>query len=129
MKLGSQTNSLTNHILSRAVIGQPEPALGMGVTLLSWTDRDPGTIVGVFTAAKMIKVREDHATRMDKNGLSESQTYQFRPNHTGHVYTFRQNKSGVWEEVEYNPLTNRYRKTGGHGLRIGERSAYRDPSF
>jgi hypothetical protein len=54
MKLGSQTASLSNHLLSRAVIGEPEVKAGMGVTFLSWTDRDPGTIFRVFTSGLFI---------------------------------------------------------------------------
>ena len=129
MKIGSQTNSLVNHVLSRAVIGQPEPKIGMGATLLCWTDREPATIIGVFKHVKMVKVQTDNYRRTDSNGLSESQTYEYTPNHSGSVHTFRQNKNGGWDEVYLHPETNRYRKTGGHGLRIGERSAYRDPSF
>ena len=34
MQLGKQTASINNHLLSRAVIGQPSPKLGMGATLL-----------------------------------------------------------------------------------------------
>jgi primosomal protein N' len=48
MKLGAQTASLTNHLQSRATIGQPEPTVGMGATLLGWTDRYAGTIVEVL---------------------------------------------------------------------------------
>lgn len=48
MKLGTETASLINHLHSRAVIGQPEPVIGMGVTFLGWTDRSAGTIFRVF---------------------------------------------------------------------------------
>jgi hypothetical protein len=34
MRIGTQTNSLVNHLYSRAVNGQPEPVIGMGATLL-----------------------------------------------------------------------------------------------
>lgn len=132
MKLGSQTNSLTNHILSRAVIGQPEPVVGMGATLLAWTDRHAGTIFHVEKSKSglfFIGVREDKAIRTDKNGMSECQTYDYVPCGGGHVYYFRQTKSGTWEEVRLNDATGRYVKTGGYGLRIGERSEYRDFSF
>ncbi len=129
MRLGLQTNSLTNHVLSRAVIGQPEPVVGMGATILSWTDRSPATIIGVFRETKILHVREDSYRRMDSNGMSESQTYEYFPNPRGYVYIFRQNKQGVWEEVDYNPVTKRHKKNGGHGLRIGERSKYHDFSF
>lgn len=38
MKLGTQTGSTTNYLMS-GVKGQPAPEIGMGVTLLHWTDR------------------------------------------------------------------------------------------
>jgi hypothetical protein len=47
MKLGTHTGSLTNHIYSRAVPITPE--VGMGCTLLSWSDRHPATIIDIFT--------------------------------------------------------------------------------
>lgn len=129
MKLGSQTGSLTNHILSRAVIGQPEPVLGMGCTLLSWTDRHAATIVGVFKETKTIKVRQDLAKRTDNNGMSESQTYEYSADLSGMVLTYRQDKNGHWQQVEFNTVTKRFNKTDGYGLRIGEREEYHDFSF
>jgi hypothetical protein len=73
--------------------------------------------------------REDRAIRTDSNGLSESQTYTYEPNPNGERHWFRRRKNGTWEEVKLNHKTDRYRKTGGLGLRIGEREEYRDPSF
>lgn len=105
MKLGSQTGSLTNHILSRAVIGQPEPVVGMDCTLLAWTDRHAATIRMVTRS--IITVQDDD----------------------GGVYHFRKNVGGMWDEVKLNHSTNRWNKTGGYGLRIGTREEYRDPSF
>lgn len=131
MKLGTQTGSLTNHILSRAVIGQPDPIEGMGVTILAWTDRHAGTIINVSkrTSGTVVYVREDKATRIDDNGMSECQTYRYDPNPNGRLYTFRQTKSGQWEQVTVNEKTGRFNKMQGYGLRLGERSEYRDFSF
>lgn len=132
LKLGTETGSLSNHVLSRAVIGQPEPVEGMGVTILCWTDREPGTIINVTKiGATVIYVREDHARRTDKNGMSECQTWEFQPNPAGALYTFRQRKDGTWAQVVVNHKTGRLNKVdgGGHGLRIGERGKYHDFSF
>lgn len=128
MKLGSQTNSLTNHILSHAVIGQPEPVVGMGVTILAWTDREPGTITHILKNG-IVCVREDDARRIDANGMSECQKYEFTANPHGRDYHFRQDRRGVWQEVAFSETTQRWGKTGGYGLRIGERSKYHDFSF
>ena len=40
MNIGTQTSSLVNHLYSRMTIGEPEPTVGMGVTMLSWSDRN-----------------------------------------------------------------------------------------
>lgn len=131
MKLGTETSSLVNHLQARAVVGQPEPVVGMGATILRWTDRSPATIVHVFKigSAVAIDVQEDRYKRTDNNGMSESQTYEFTPNPDGYRATYRQSGKGMWEEVRFNPDTKRWSKTGGNGLRIGERDAYHDFSF
>lgn len=130
MKLGTQTASLTNHVLSRAVVGQPEPKVGMGATLLAWTDRYPATIIEVRTTKNCVyvTVQEDDATRTDKNGLSESQTYEFTPKPNGRKFTFRSGKNGMWQEMRKNDRGCRL-ICEGYGLRIGEREKYHDFSF
>jgi len=131
MKLGTETGSLINHILSRAVVGQPEPAVGMGATILAWTDRYAATITFVTTdrGRKILWVKRDKAKRIDSNGLSESQEYLFESNPLAPAHVYQQQKDGGWIEVEFNAQTKRYRKVGGNGLRIGEREEYRDFSF
>lgn len=133
MKLGIQTGNVTNHLYSRMTIGQPAPVDGMGATVLCWTDRCAGTVISVSQRAgkTLVHVREDRATRTDGNGMSECQSYSFEADPEGHLWTFRQTKTGVWEEVTVNPNTGRFNKAegGGYGLRIGEREKYHDFSF
>ncbi len=132
MKLGTQTGSVVNHLYSRMVIGQPEVVIGMGVTICGWTDRYPATIVEVFTKGKStyIKVQEDFAKRIDKNGMSESQDYEYSANLEGSISTFKREVDGRWSQTYVNPTTGRYKKyDGGKGLRIGEREKYYDYSF
>ena len=132
MKLGTQTASLSNHLLSRAVVGEPEVKVGMGVTFLSWTDRNPGTIFRVFTVGKatIIECRDDDYKRVDSNGMSESQEYEFFLKVNGRKSYFRKNeKSGLWERITKNEETGRWVKAGGQGLRIGEREKCHDFSF
>ena len=130
MKLGTQTGSLTNHILSRATIGQPEPVVGMGATLLAWTDRHAATIILVTNGGAMLTVQEDKVVRTDSGGpFTETQRYSYEANPAGAIHRFRKNKAGGWDEVSLNQKTNRWVKTGGYGLRIGERMEHRDPSF
>jgi hypothetical protein len=133
MKLGTQTNSLTNHLYSRMVIGQPEPAVGMGATILAWTERYPATIAKIIWSGlghrMLIEVQEDKATRVDNRGMCESQEWSYESNPNGCKRTFRRSASGCWQEVTFNERTKRWNKTEGHGLRIGEREKYYDFSF
>jgi hypothetical protein len=127
MNLGTQTGSLVNHLYSRMTIGEPEPTVGMGVTMLSYTDRDAGTIVEVNTKKRYIAVVEDNAKRVDNNGLSESQKYEFTPNPDGYVNYYRKDKKGQWRRCYYND--NKRLVLGTGGLIIGRREKYYDFSF
>lgn len=130
LKLGTQTGSLINNIMSRSVIGEPAPEIGMGATMLSWTDRNPATIVQVFSIGKTqyIGVNEDDATRTDSNGISESQSYEFKFNPSVFVRYYRKTSAGTWEGCRVNPETGRFIKANG-SLSIGKRDKYWDPSF
>ena len=134
MKLGTETGSLTNHLYSRAVIGQPEPVVGMGATILMWTDRHAATIIDTWKDTKKgtiyVHVREDTAKRTDTNGYGGTQVYEYSPNFNGTKSVFRQEPDGSWMQVvpgSGNRVT--WKKSPGPGLRIGEREAYRDPCF
>lgn len=119
LKLGTQTGSMMNHLYSR--IASPEPVVGMGATILGWTDRHAATIVEVSANKKTIVIQQDTATRTDKNGMSESQDYTFTPNPNAarKVYTLRKN--------------GKYHLKGdsikGSTILIGERDEYYDFSF
>lgn len=130
MRLGSQTASMTNHILSRAVIGQPEPVVGMGCTVLCWTDREPATVIEIGTFRKLltVTVREDKATRTDNRGMCEEQEWSFTPNERGRVMRFARMPNGSWRELGTSDKGNTV-FADGHGLRMGERSKYYDFSF
>ena len=130
MKLGTQTASLTNHLYSRMTIGQPDPVVGMGATVLCWTDRHAATVTALLNSSgTIIVVREDYARRIDKNGMSESQEYEYSRNTEGRRYIFRKGAHGDWQQIEINSKTQRWNKVEGPGLRIGEREEYHDFSF
>jgi hypothetical protein len=130
LRLGTQTGSLINNIMSRSVIGEPLPEIGMGATMLSWTDRNPATIVTVFSKGKTqyVGVNEDDAVRTDSNGYSESQTYEFSFNPHVFIQYYRKTSKGTWEGCYINPETGRFVKGNG-SLSIGQRGKYWDPSF
>jgi hypothetical protein len=130
LRLGTQTGSLINNIMSRSVIGEPLPEIGMGATMLSWTDRNPATIVTVFSKGKTqyVGVNEDDAVRTDSNGYSESQSYEFSFNPHVFIQYYRKTSKGTWEGCYINPETGRFVKGNG-SLSIGQRGKYWDPSF
>jgi hypothetical protein len=127
MNAGTQTGSLVNHLYSRMTIGEPEPIVGMGVTMLSWTDRDAGTIVEVNTKKRYIAVTEDNTKRIDNNGISESQEYEYTPVMDGYPTYYRKDKKGQWRRCYYNE--NKRLVLGTGGLILGRRESYYDFSF
>lgn len=132
MKLGSQTGSVVNHLYSRMVKNAPLPKIGEGATILGWTDRHAGTVIEVFSKGKSVyvKVQSDIAKRIDSNGMSENQDYEYTPNPQGIVYVFKRKSDGRWAEVSWNEQTKRFNEyDGGKGLRVGVRDKYYDYSF
>lgn len=127
MNLGTQTGSLVNHMYSRMTAGEPEPTVGMGVTMLSWTDRNAGTIVEVNMKKRYIAVTEDSTRRIDNNGMSESQEYEYTTVMDGHRDYYRKDKKGQWRRCYYNENNRLVFTTGG--LIIGRRESYYDFSF
>jgi hypothetical protein len=114
--------SLQNLIAANATKGAPTPEVGMGATILHWTDRTAATIIDVSPNGKTITVQEDTATRSDSHGMSDAQSYDYASNPDGatHVYTLRKNGKYV---KQGNPLK------GGQTVAIGYRRQYHDYSF
>lgn len=107
--------SLTNRLMENAA--PPTPTVGMGGTILSYTDRHAVTVVEVLTPKKIV-VQYDNATRTDKNGMSESQSYEFSPNPEGQKHTVTLRKDGRWKE-----------QGGSTVVMLGRRDKYHDYSF
>ena len=127
MNAGTQTGSLVNHLYSRMTVGAPEPTVGMGVTMLSWTDRDAGTIVEVNDKKRYIAVTEDSKVRIDNNGISESQEYEYTAVMDGYRNYYRKDRKGQWRRCYFN--NNGRLVFGTGGLIIGRRESYYDFSF
>lgn len=136
MKLGTETASVINNLYSRGVIGEPAPKVGMGVTLLGWTDRYPGTIVSVVELVSKrwsyeIEIRDDDYKVVSGSTMDGSAVYEFSPNPNGSKSVYRKNRgTGFWSLMRKNPDSGKMvMAKSGKGLRIGERDAYYDPSF
>lgn len=131
MKLGTQTGSVINHLHSRAVIGQPEPVVGMGATMLLWADRSACTIVNVqqVRGKTIVTVQRDRAKVVAGSSHDGSAEYEYGRNPFATEYHFRREADGRWQQVVINRQTGRWGKVDGLGLRIGVRDEYCDPSF
>ena len=123
MRLGSDTGSLVNHVLSRQT--GTFPVIGDPATILHWSDRTPATVTGWDRDRQIVTLREDDATCTD----FDQQTYTFERSEFGATYHFKREKNGSWVQVFFRTTSNRWFKSKGMGLIIGRREKYRDPSF
>lgn len=121
LKLGTETGSLVNHLYSTA---KPiAPTVGLGATILSWSDRHAGTIIEVRADGSFV-VQEDNWVRTDTNGMSDAQSYQYTPNPNGSTYTFEPVKRGKAKgQIRENGLK------GGRSVLVGSRDKHFDFSF
>lgn len=101
MKLGTQTGSVINHLQSRAVIGQPEPVVGMGATMLLWSDRRACTITNVqlVRGKTIVTVQTDRTTVTAGSSHDGSAEYSYARNPHGSECHFRREDGGRWQQV------------------------------
>jgi hypothetical protein len=111
----TQSGSLTNMLMANQK-APPSPTIGMGATILRYTDRAPATVVWVSPSGKTLHLQEDDAARVDANGMSECQTYTFTPNPAATVQVAHLTTKG-WKIVK------------GSRIRLGDRDKYHDFSF
>lgn len=130
-KLGTDTGSLVNYINMNST-NMTQPEIGMGVTIYGWTDRHPGTIQSIETirGKVYIGITGDDAQRVDDNGFSESQEYEYteRPDAPRSYYRFDETKQR-WVGVSKSLETGRWKLNGNSGINIGRREKYYDFSF
>ncbi len=89
------TNSVVNLVSARH--NAVEPAVGMGVTELCWTDRHPWEIIAVKDS-RHITIRRLDSKRIDDNGFSESQEYEYYSNPDNRVINLYKDNKGLWRE-------------------------------
>ena len=118
---------------------KPDVKVGDGATMLLWSDRHAATVVAVryFKTGtrkgqvKEVDVQRDKATRVDTNGMSESQEYEYQPQPDAPVRTYRADAKGRLRELvpeERLPNHGPWRM-GTAGLLVGARREYHDFSF
>lgn len=93
-----------------------KPEIGMGATICHWSDKTAATVV--YITPKRLILREDHATRVDKNGMSESQEYAYSPNPEGREWFVSLRKDGTWRVSKSKEIVT-----------LGVRRQYHDYSF
>lgn len=111
--------SLQNRLEERAKM--PAPKVGMGATEMCWSDRHAYEIVEVKDA-RHITVRKLDYKRIDNNGMSEMQTYEYTSNEDNPKATLFLTKKGEWRE-------RIGRELGCYRWVIGHAEEYYDFSF
>lgn len=119
--------SLVTSILDQRHENSPRPSIGMGATILGWTDRYAGTVIEV--SQDRITIQEDHSTRTDKNGDSSDQVYVYSKNDKGLLHHFGR-RGGSWVHVIHKESSGTWqRKEGGYDLLLGKRDHFFDFSY
>ena len=98
------------------------PIVGDPATIYAHSDRYAGTVVSVTD--NEIIVTEDNYKRIDQNGMSEMQEYEYTTNHDGRKFVFRKVRSGR--------LKGQWRENGlstGMPVNFNYRQKYYDFSF
>lgn len=125
MKLGTETASLVNHLYSRTA--EPEPVVGMGATLIMYTDRHAYSVVS--WDGKILGVTQDIISRVDSNGMSDSQDYAYVTNHNASPEYYKKDKKNKWVRIVFNEETMRWKQYRCGTLKVGFRDEYYDYSF
>lgn len=112
-----RTGSLVNHLMDQSG-DAAKVEVGVGATMVMWSDRHAGTVVEVSRTGHRLVWQEDKATRTDSNGMSDAQSYSYERDPNGRAVVFTRRKDGS------------YRQTGGSArLLVGVRQSYHDYSF
>jgi hypothetical protein len=110
------------NIILKDVVTKLEPEVGMGATVVMWSDRHAATIIEVSKDKKSVVIQEDNVDRIDNRGMCDWQEYSYsrNPNVKKQTYTLRKNKRWV---CKGEPMKN------GTGILINVRDHYYDYSF
>lgn len=115
-----RNGSLQNLVAANTRSANPE--VGMGATIVMWSDRHAATIVAINERGTTVRIQQDRATRTDDHGISDSQSYAYAPNPEATVQTFTLRKTGRW-------IRKGESEKGGTVLLIGRRDEHYDYSF
>ena len=127
MQFGSLQNILQNTAGSDLT-----PAVGMGATLLGWTDRAPATVIA--WDGKILTVRSCLSEPAPGYDYMAHQVYTYSEDEAGYMTSFRRDpaQGGKWREVVQNEKGRWVwvgGRKGGKGLLLGSREKFHDPCF
>jgi hypothetical protein len=126
MRLGIDTTSYRNYRLSQADPLDPEPALGMGVTILGRASRRPGTVVELRTDAEklIVIVQEDQVVSgVDAFARHDGQVFDRDP--AGRKHRFLRTKAGTWQKcVRYDSRDKRWSPCGAASMKLDLREYF-----
>lgn len=140
LKLGTQTGSMTNHLMSHSI--NSDPVVGMSATLLFWSDRSAATVQEVTrkNGKMLVTVTRDKTRLISGSTMSEDQEYEHISDPSGQVYYFM--KYGEeWcrvyhKQISYDkeldvPIFSKRFSKDSNSTRImfGHKESYRDPYF
>ena len=112
--------SLQNRLEERSAM--PKPEVGMGVTEMFYSDREPYEIIEVIDDRHIV-VRQLDWKRIDEGGFSESQEYEYYSNESYPPQKLFLTKQGQWRErIGKNGL-------GCNCFVVGRAERYYDFSF
>lgn len=134
--------SVGNRLLEGKTMEGTKIEIGVGVTEMCYTDRHPYTIVRIINDKKIV-IRQDNAVRIDNNGMSESQTYQYttqeKKNYTDsdkarlnekQLKKIKRYDLGSNEKLLHKTPKNGWKEVNNvNGFTIGTREEYYDFSF
>jgi len=115
-----ETGSVINMVLGQTK--SLKPVVGMGVTEILWSDREPYEVIAVKDD-RHITIRKYDYIRTDDNGMSECQEYNYISNPDGKIKHLFLTKKGVWRERIGK------RELGTTRFLVGKAERYYDFSF
>ena len=105
---------------------QPFPEVGMGATIMMYTDRHAATGAVLDLSGmgdiKCIGIRRDKAIRIDGNGMSTEQRYRYEPNPSAPLEFYTLRRNGCW-------VKKGEKSHNGTAIVLGVREEYHDYSF
>jgi hypothetical protein len=82
--------------MKRNVTASKAPMVGMGATIGFHSDSVAATLIQITHKGKRIVVQRDKAIRVDHNGMSEIQEYNYERDENGTIYIATLRKDGSY---------------------------------